>query len=158
MVLWCIGKRWMYLLSTLFCNSFPEDFTVNHSVQVLDNVPLPEQTNFAWRSVTLASDGCLYSMPFHAARILKFNPETQTASCVGDDHGGLWSKYSGTVMGKDNCIYGIPYTAKYILKFNYSSCVSIMIGKKTKNSDHAKGGLRNFANNFLAVGKFLQVS
>ena len=57
-------------------------------------------------------------------------------------------------MGKDNCIYGIPYTAKYILKFNFSSCVSIMIGKKTKNSDHAKGGLRNFASNFLSVGKF----
>jgi hypothetical protein len=74
--------------------------TVNGTVTLLDT-ELPEIGNMVgmWRSGALALDGCIYFMPYNACRILKFNPEDESAASVGEDLGDLHEKYEETVLG-----------------------------------------------------------
>ena len=94
----------------------------------LDNSLLPEQVlvvlrrfdmSELWLSCALALDGCIYFMPCRARRIMKLDPNNNNAmSSVGDDLGGGYDKYCGTVVGIDGCVYGIPFKSNRIVKFN----------------------------------------
>jgi hypothetical protein len=52
---------------------------------------------------------------------MRLNPDNDSLSSVGDDLGGGWDKYWGTVVGNDDCLYGIPDKATRILKFDLSN-------------------------------------
>jgi hypothetical protein len=45
--------------------------------------------NWGTCTAVLGNDGCMYWPSLNANRTLKFDPETQTISLVGDDFGGL---------------------------------------------------------------------
>ena len=53
---------------------------------------LPEQGWFLWESCAAALDGCIYSMPCNARRIMKLDPKNKDEiSSVGDNLGnGKW--------------------------------------------------------------------
>jgi hypothetical protein len=95
--------------------------TIQGTVETLDNVELPENGSGLWQSGVLATDNNIYYMPCNACRIMRLNPDNDSLSSVGDDLGGGWDKYWGTVVGNDDCVYGIPDKATRILKFDHSN-------------------------------------
>jgi streptogramin lyase len=95
--------------------------TNDGTVETLDNVELPETGRDLWQSGALASDNNIYYMPAKARRIMRLNPDNDSISSVGDDLGGGWGKYRGTVVGNDDFVYGIPYNATHIVKFDPSN-------------------------------------
>ena len=96
---------------------------VNETVTLLDT-ELPETGDGMWCSGALAHDGCIYCMPFNARRILKFNPEDESAASVGEDLGedhqhDMEMNYEDTVLGTNGWfLYGIPYCSNHIVRFN----------------------------------------
>ena len=88
------------------------------TVETLDNVELPETGDDLWASGALATDNHIYYMPYNARRIMRLNPDNDSLSSVGDDLGGEWCKYMGTVVGGDDNVYGIPHCARRIIKFD----------------------------------------
>jgi hypothetical protein len=120
------GYKWMcgVLANTgsIYCAPYCAEHvlkidTIQGTVEILDNVRLPETGDYLWMSGALAPDNYIYYMPYNARRIMRLNPDNDSLSSVGNDLGrGL--KYSGTVVGNDDCVYGIPYYAKRIVKFD----------------------------------------
>jgi hypothetical protein len=92
--------------------------TSDGTVEILDDVELPEAGDWLWASGALAADNHIYYMPYSARRIMKLNPDNDTISSVGDDLGQGEGKYSGTVVGNNDRVYGIPYIATCIIKFD----------------------------------------
>ena len=91
--------------------------TVNATVTILDT-ELPEIGDGMWSPGALAHDGCIYFMPYNARRILKFNPEDESAVSVGEHLGDQEYKFSGTVRGNDGYLCGIPSVLNLIVRFN----------------------------------------
>jgi hypothetical protein len=92
--------------------------TNDGTVEILDNVELPETGEYLWYSGALAQDNNIYYMPASARHIMRLNPDNDTLSSVGDDLGGGSYKYWGTVVGNDDFVYGIPSGARRIVKFD----------------------------------------
>jgi hypothetical protein len=92
--------------------------TNDGTVEILDDVELPETGGGLWASGALAADNNIYYMPAGARRIMKLNPDNDILSSVGDDLGEGGLKYSGTVVRNDDYVYGIPNDARRILKYN----------------------------------------
>jgi hypothetical protein len=70
-------------------------------VETLDDVELPETGEAGdglWASGALAPDNNIYYMPYYARRIMKLNADNDTCSSVGDNLGGGYYKYRGTVV------------------------------------------------------------
>ena len=80
--------------------------TIQGTVETLDDVELPEIGDALWISGAIASDTCIYYMPSNARRIMRLNPDNDRCSSVGDDLGGWFFKYGGTVVGNDDRLYG----------------------------------------------------
>jgi hypothetical protein len=95
--------------------------TIQATVEILDDIELPETGRYLWWSGALAQDNNIYYMPYYARRIMRLNTENDTLSSVGDYLGEGGLKYRGTVVGKDDCLYGIPYLAKRIVKFDLTN-------------------------------------
>jgi hypothetical protein len=95
--------------------------TIHGTVETLDDVELPEAGHGLWASGALAPDSSIYYMPSKARRIMRLNPDNDSLSSVGDDLGGEYCKYSGTVVGIDDFVYGIPEDATCIIKFDPSN-------------------------------------
>jgi hypothetical protein len=91
---------------------------IDGTVETLDNVQLPETSEFLWASGALAADDSIYYMPYDARRIMRLNPDNDSLSSVGDDLGQRMCKYVGTVVGNDDCVYGIPNADTHIVKFD----------------------------------------
>jgi hypothetical protein len=55
-----------------------------------------------------------------ASRTLKFDPETQSISLVGDDFGGLKLKWPNGAVASDGAIYTycLPVYMKYVLRID----------------------------------------
>ena len=85
-------------------------------------------------SGAVADDGCLYCFPFDHTRILKFNPNDDTTSFVGEEIKGI-CEFSGTIKGKNGCLYGIPSYARCVAKFNVATQNITFIG-----DDYDRGG------------------
>lgn len=62
--------------------------------------------------------GCLYGIPGTADKVVKFNPNTNTASMVGHSLGTSSTKWWGGVLGSDGCVYGVPYDSTSVLKID----------------------------------------
>jgi outer membrane protein assembly factor BamB len=95
--------------------------TIQGTVETLTDIEMPETGDFLWASGALAQDNHIYYMPSCARRIMRLNPDNDSISSVGDDLGGGWGKYRGTVVGNDDFVYGIPYNATHIVKFDPSN-------------------------------------
>ena len=109
----------------IYCAPYNSNYSIlkintnDGTVETLDNVELPETGHlYLWASGALATDNCIYYMPYNALRIMRLNPGNVTLSSVGDDLGDGWMKYSGTVVGNDDRVYGIPYIVTRIVKFD----------------------------------------
>ena len=98
----------------------------------LDGNLLPERGyDRMWVSCAVALDGCIYCMPCNANRIMKLDPNNNDAmSSVGDDLGGGWYKYIGTVVGIDGCVYGIPSYSRRIIKYNPINDTTSFVGEE----------------------------
>jgi hypothetical protein len=72
-----------------------------------------------WGPTILGSDGCIYWPPGHSSnRALKFDPETNLGSLVGDDFGGgetSITKWRSGSAGPNGAIYCIPFSATKVL-------------------------------------------
>jgi hypothetical protein len=56
-----------------------------------DDVRLPDRGRYLWATGALATDNCIYYMPFSARRITRLNLDNDTLSSVGGDLGyGGW--------------------------------------------------------------------
>jgi hypothetical protein len=78
--------------------------TNDGTVEILDDVELPETGGGLWASGALAADNNIYYMPAGARRIMKLNPDNDILSSVGDDLGEGGLKYSGTVVRNDDYV------------------------------------------------------
>jgi hypothetical protein len=129
------GEKWMCGVpantGSIYCAPYCADHilkidTIRGTVETLDDVRLPENgddlwvsgSHDLWASGALAPDNYIYYMPTNAHRIMRLNPDNDTLSSVGDDLGGGWYKYRGTVVGNDDHVYGIPAYTTRIIKFD----------------------------------------
>ena len=65
-----------------------------------------------WGDAVLGNDGCIYWPPWEISRTLKFDPETQSISLVGDDFGGLKLKWLYGAVASDGAIYCLPFCSE----------------------------------------------
>jgi hypothetical protein len=123
-------------------NSILKISTNDGTVETLDNVELPERGDSLWISGALAADNNIYYMPCNAHRIMRLNPDNDSLSSVGDDLGGGYNKYIGTVVGNDDCLYGIPYNAKRIIKFDPTNPdTTSTVGKEAEERFYCGNGV-----------------
>jgi hypothetical protein len=108
----------IYCVPALSADHILKINTNDGTVEILDNVELPETGDCFWMSGALAPDNYIYYMPSQARRIMRLNPDNDSFSSVGDDLGEERWKYRGTVVGNDDCVYGIPSEATRIVKFD----------------------------------------
>ena len=66
-----------------------------------------------WGDAVLGNDGCIYWPPWEISRTLKFDPETQSISLVGDDFGGLKLKWLYGAVASDGAIYCLPFCSEH---------------------------------------------
>ena len=108
----------IYAFSELLCKMLRIDVK-NNTYSFVDNEflsQLPKRTGKGWGAAILGNDGCIYWPPINANRTLKFDPETQAVSLVGNDFGDTFGKWSsGAAAGPDGAIYCIPCSATRVL-------------------------------------------
>lgn len=80
-----------------------------------------------WRDGILASDGCIYCIPWAAEAILRIDPEARTAICFGKLPEGD-SKWAGAVLADDGRIYCAPYDARSILCIDVERQMAVCLG------------------------------
>ena len=73
---------------------------------------------FGWGDTILGIDGCIYSPPVCARRILKYDPHSDQTSLVGDDFNKASSKWYGGSLASDGVIYCSPFLANFILSID----------------------------------------
>lgn len=71
--------------------------------------------SLGWGAAILGNDGCIYWPPRCSRRTLKFDPETQVISLVGNDYGNEDHKWMGGVVASDGVIYCMPCSANRVL-------------------------------------------
>ena len=61
--------------------------------------------DYKWSDGVLAADGNIYGIPVHPTQVLRFDPRTQEATCVGDlrELEGIL-KWQGGVLADDGII------------------------------------------------------
>ncbi len=87
---------------------------VNNSYSFVGGILLPHSL-CRWGAAGLGNDGCIYWPPTGGIRALKYDPETQEASLVGDDFGGEDSRWIGGAVASDGVIYCMPNVAHQVL-------------------------------------------
>eukprot|EP00554_Chaetoceros_debilis_P016314 CAMPEP_0194126960 /NCGR_PEP_ID=MMETSP0150-20130528/60266_1 /TAXON_ID=122233 /ORGANISM="Chaetoceros debilis, Strain MM31A-1" /LENGTH=284 /DNA_ID=CAMNT_0038820851 /DNA_START=490 /DNA_END=1343 /DNA_ORIENTATION=+ len=92
---------------------------------------------------------------------MRLNPDNDSLSSVGDDQGGEFNKYSGTVVGKDDCLYNIPSEATCIVKFdlNNPDTTSTVGEKGGREFEQCGNGVLSDDgyNYYMGAGQILQV-
>jgi streptogramin lyase len=132
--------------------------TIQGTVEILDNVRLPETGDYLWMSGALAPDNYIYYMPFNARRIMRLNPDNDSLYSVGDDLGEGWGKYSGTVVGNDDCVYGIPHGAKRIIKFDPTNPhTTSTVGEEAEEGFNCGNGVLGGDGYIYAANRYGQV-
>ena len=128
-------------------------------VEVLNDRPLPEEGNDLWLEGALASDGCIYYMPYNARRILKLDPENDDSlSLVGDDFGEEDDKYNGAIAGTDGFIYGLPNNRTLqIIKFQPADNSISNVGEAFDEREYFRGGVLANDGNIYAANHYGQV-
>jgi len=125
----------------LFSNHILKIDTIQGTVEILDDIELPETGDYLWASGA-AQDNNIYYMPHRARRIMRLNTDNDTLSSVGDDLGEGGLKYRGTVVGNDDCVYGIPYQATHIVKFDRTNPDSTSaVGEENKLGFYCRNGV-----------------
>ena len=161
------GYKWMCGVlannSSIYCAPFRARHilkidTIQGTVETLDDVELPEMGNCLWESGALAADNSIYYMPASACRIMRLNPDDDTLSSVGDDLGGGWGKYSGTVVGNDDYVYGIPNEARRIVKFDLTNPdVISTVGEEARIWCRCRNGVLGGGGAIYAANRYGQV-
>ena len=132
--------------------------TNDGTVETLDDVRLPETGEFLWASGALAADNNIYYMPTDARRIMKLNPDNDSLYSVGDDLGGGFTKYSGTVVGNDDYVYGIPYKSKCIIKFDPTNPdTTSTVGVEAERWFNCRNGVLGCGGDIYSVNRVGQV-
>jgi hypothetical protein len=164
------GAKWecgvLANTGSIYCAPFSADHilkinTNDGTVETLDDVELPETGDGLWMSGALAPDNYIYYMPFNARHIMRLNPDNDSLYSVGDDLGGGWYKYSGTVVGNDDFVYGIPSNATRIIKFDPTNPhTTSTVGEEAKGGFNCGNGVLGgdgyiYAANF--EGQVLQI-
>ena len=75
----------------------------------------------------LGNDSKIYGIPCSASKVLCFDPDSQTATLVGDDPGSSGSKWLAAVK-RDGKIYGIPNDASKVLCFDPNTQTATLVG------------------------------
>ena len=106
-----------------------------------------------WHTFNLSKRNRLF--PFDHTRILKFNPNNDTTSFVGEDIEGRF-KFSGTIKGKNGCLYGIPSYARRVANFNVATQNITFIGDDYYGDDYEgehkwEGGVEGMNDNIYGV-------
>jgi hypothetical protein len=70
-------------------------------------------------------------MPYNARHRFKINSDNGTVSSVGEDSGGGYGKYAGTVAANGNCLYGIPDESNRIVRFDPLSQARSFCGRRS---------------------------
>ena len=95
--------------------------TANNSHSFVGNTVEKNHTGgFGWTDAAiLGIDGCIYSPPRNACRILKYDPHSDHTSLVGDNFGSyLYYKWYGGSLASDGVIYCFPHNAARILSID----------------------------------------
>ena len=75
-----------------------------------------------WGDAILGIDGCIYSPPMDARRILKYDPNINQRSLVGDDlvklQGSKWNKWRNGTLASNGVIYCLPTCANQVLSID----------------------------------------
>ena len=165
--------KWMCSVRANTGSIYYAPFSSNHilkintndgTVETLDDVELPETGEAGdglWASGALAPDNNIYYMPYYARRIMKLNADNDTCSSVGDNLGGGYYKYKGTVVGNDDCMYGIPHGTRRIAKFDTTNpdTPSTVEAEAERRSERGNGVLGGDGYIYAAngVGQVLQI-
>jgi hypothetical protein len=71
-----------------------------------------------WWDFVDGGDGFFYGIPFHARRVVKFNPLDKSLTEIGPDLGNGGSKWMCGVLANNGRIYCAPFNSNSILKIN----------------------------------------
>ena len=91
--------------------------------------------NRKWRN-GFAHGDCIYGIPYHGNKFLKYNIKTQTSELVGDDlgvgddFGDDYLKWMSGAVADDGCLYCFPLKHNRILKFNPNDDTTIFVGEE----------------------------
>ena len=72
-------------------------------------------SDFGWNDAILGIDGCIYWPPNTACRILKYDPNSNLISLIGDDFGFDTCKWCEGCLASDGVIYCLPLGHNRIL-------------------------------------------
>ena len=94
------------------------DTTNNSHSFVGNSVESSHGGEYSWSDAVLGIDGCMYWHPYHAHRILSYDPHADHTSLVGDDFGYDVFKWYGGSLASDGVIYCFPRYATRILSID----------------------------------------
>ena len=86
--------------------------TANNSHCSVRNSIQSDHCNNPWGDAILGIDGCIFWPPFNAKRTLKYDPQSNQTSLVGDNLDG---DYTGEALATDEVIYCMLSIAKQVL-------------------------------------------
>ena len=89
--------------------------TVNNSYDFVGGAVMTSHKDKRWGEPVLGIDGCIYWPPHNATHVLKFNPETNETSLVGDNLGNASMKYISGALAPDGAVCCIPANATQVL-------------------------------------------
>ncbi len=71
-----------------------------------------------WIDSIMAPNGCVYGVPCDARSVIKFDPNNNQSTVIGNDLNDRWAKWYGGVVANNGCIYSIPFNVNDILKID----------------------------------------
>lgn len=80
-----------------------------------------------WAGGVIASNGCIYTIPYNATRVLKFDPSDNSSHMIGNELGDDKGKWCCGVLG-NGFIYGIPFSSHRILKIDLTHHTTSFVG------------------------------
>ena len=92
--------------------------TTNNVHSFVGNTVGSNHTGRCWSDAILGIDGCIYSPPRNAHRILKYDPHADQTSLVGDNFNDDIFKWYGGSLASDGVIYCFPRSATRILSID----------------------------------------
>ena len=91
-----------------------------------------------WHGGHLAADGCIYGVPFNAARVLKVDPACKVAdasvSLIGEPFRDGGVKWSGGALSRSGLIFAAPFGAAHVLCIDPATQSAYEIGPTLPSS------------------------
>jgi len=97
----------------------------------------------------LASNNCIYFIPYHATSVLKLNTITGVASTIAITGVGTTGTYHGGILATNGKIYGAPHSANAWLEINPANDTAQRISIGIVNSGIAYSGNNSNGQNWL---------